>query len=183
MKSDTQIYDIPSRTFTKKSLSNMDTSNSTSLQATKQPVINNQTVRYIHDSVLGITLGYLFYNDMIIYNVAFTHKKNKAQGSKPDMFSRKIGRNITSQRINDIVSFMNGSARNAPSSVSMAKVGPNTKYDVELRRRIEDNIYIQIDAIKGAHYGYNYRTTERIEQLKNDYIKRVIDGVITNAVK
>jgi hypothetical protein len=130
-------------------------------------------IRYIHDTELGCTFAYTIMGTTLLGTFAFCAKPGYAyprpQGKRPDQFSRKTGRAITSARIKQFFSHTD-----RPNSNPYQVIARNIPNNLQVMRRVENTVRNALLLIKDVHPGYFYRNAPRMEQFENTHVHSIV---------
>jgi len=132
---------------------------------------------YIHDSRLGLTIGYRFYpsdeETEIAVSLAFTHKACKPDGTPsangPDQFSRRIGRGIVNSRLNSV---LNDNDDIAPCTMVLSLLNVHSLNDIKSFNTIfRQKVHSLLNSYKEKVPSY---TSESHFYLNNDLLEDII---------
>lgn len=177
-------------TVTKGTLTEVLESIAENLNRPSQVVPN---VRFIHDSQFGFTLGYKTTKvgniTRVVGCVSFAHKPTRSGKQKPEMFSRKKGRSIVTERI-EAYEYMTDPANstdkptNLPPNMFVAM--GTTNLTIQVVNRFFENLFCSnIKAVKksfGIDQDYRYDRQSPDDQLQNSYILTLASELVTNVV-
>ena len=136
-------------------------------------------VRFIHDSQLGISIGYIVLPETIDVAISFTHKPGPGITGralvKVDNFSRKTGRAITSARLKHV------NARRGPPYTHRVKISRPIEDFREFDKQIRSTIYGVIDDLSkelaALHLAGAYKRADK--QVNNSALSSAIRSALT----
>lgn len=142
--------------------------------------MTNVPTHYIHNSHLGVSIGYRFTVGELHLAIAFTHKPGpgftSVARSKIDQFSRPKGRSILCSRLNEVAEKGGFPEGNAYLFNTPAMDKDQIKYfNFELR----DGIHKVLDSTANK-YPVSYREMQAADQFDNIELSNEIADVVNN---
>ena len=138
-------------------------------------------IKCIHNTKLGCTIAYAIKNNFVYISASFCAKQGynypRPKSSKPDQYSRKIGRAIAISRVANLMA--TGNFTNIPYVIFLKGV-PNNRESFML---VKDTIHKALNFLESIHGDYVYNHVDRLSQIENEAVINNIYSLLITATK
>ena len=138
-------------------------------------------IRFIHNTNLGCTIAYALQDNYVYLSAAFCAKQGynypRPKASKPDQYSRKIGRSVAGARVAHLMK--TGMFINIPYVVFLKGL-PDNRESLVL---VEDTIHKALNFLESIHGDYVYNHVDRLSQIENEAVINNIYSLLITATK
>jgi hypothetical protein len=138
-------------------------------------------IRFIHNTKIGCTIAYALKNNFVYISASFCAKQGynypRPKSSKPDQYSRKIGRAVAGARVAHLM--QTGMFVNIPYVVFLKGLEDNR----DSLMLVEETIHKALNFLESIHSDYIYNHVDRLSQIENEAVINNIYSLLITAIK